>query len=454
MREQLFLKNMIENPEYAKRVIPHLKSEYFQNIGERLVFEAINNHVNKHQALPTLEVIGVDVIESCQNETLIQATAGVLDAMSDPKIKKANTKWLIEKTEQFAQERAVEIAYFKVGEIMTGKDTKLGKGAIPELLKQALTVSFESSIGIDYENDIEKIYDRYHNQGEKIEFHLELLNRITNGGIYKKTLTILMASTGVGKSLNMCDWAANHYRMGKNVLYITLEMAEERITKRIDANLLDIDINEMDKIPKERYIRMAREARKQCTGRFFIKEYPTACANVNHFRALLADLELKKDFKPDIIYVDYLSIATSARITKGSGSYEYVKSIAEELRGLAVEYGIAVVSATQTNRDGAGNSDVELTNTAESWGLPSTADLFLAVSQSEEQAKAGHYLFKQLKNRDGDLYNPNKFLVGIEKSKMRLFDVDGSLETSSKPIPKSTTIAEAAFDEDDMFSLG
>ena len=423
--EVTILSNLISNERYVRKVLPFLKSEYFTTRSYKIIYLEIHEYITNYGSPPSLNALGIE----CQDRTDLseeqyKEIIGVLNGLSD---EKADVDWLIDTTEKWCQERAIYLSLMESVKIADGQDEKRDKGAIPQILSEALGVSFDSHIGHDYVIDAEERYDFYHKREEKIPFDLEFFNRITKGGLPNKTLNIALAGTGVGKSLFMCHCAASTLLQGKNVLYITLEMAEEKIAERIDANLLNVPIQKLIELPKMMFEKKIQKLSKKTQGKLIIKEYPTASAHVGHFKSLLQELALKKSIKPDIIFIDYLNICASQRY-KGSivNSYTYVKAIAEELRGLAVEANVPIVSATQTTRAGFGSSDPDLTDTSESFGLPATADLMFALISTEELESQGRIMIKQLKNRYNDPTSNKKFMIGIDRSKMRLFDVADS----------------------------
>lgn len=426
--EQLILRNLIHNEEYLRKVLPFLKKDYFTDNVERLIFEEISKFTEDYNVPPTLTALQLSVSEKkgITNEEVEETKTYLQTNCSDTE--DSCSDWLTDNTEKFCQEKAIYNSVLESIHILDGKHKTLEKGAIPKLLSDALAVSFNSSVGHDYIENANERYEFYHRVEEKIPFDLDYFNKITKGGLPSKTLNIALAGTGVGKSLFMCHVASSCMTLGKNVLYITLEMAEERIAERIDANLLNVKVDELDKLTKEEYNKKVARVKKNTTGKLIIKEYPTASASVTHFRSLLNELNLKRNFKPDIIFIDYLNICTSARIKHGANinSYTYVKSIAEELRGLAVEYDVPVVSATQTTRSGFSSSDPGLEDTSESFGLPATADLMFALVSSEELEELGQIMVKQLKNRYSDPTMHKRFVVGIDRSKMRLYDIEQS----------------------------
>ena len=427
--EQTILRNLIYNEEYIRKVLPFLKDEYFTDSIEKTIFKELSSFVSKYNTTPTIEAIGLAIKERRNlSDVDVEKSENYLQEIELAKGQESKIQWLIEKSEAFCQERAIYNAVLGSISILDGKDKTNDKGAIPKILSDALSVSFDNSIGHDYLENSDERYDFYHRKEERIPFDLDMFNKITKGGLPIKTLNIALAGTGVGKSLFMCHCAAGNMSMGRNVLYITMEMAEERIAERIDANLLNVSLDDLLELPKETYDRKVASLKSKVTGKLIIKEYPTASASSLHFRTLLNELNLKKSFVPDIIYIDYLNICCSSRIKPGSNinSYTYVKSIAEELRDLAVEFGVPIVSATQTTRSGYGSSDPGLEDTSESFGLPATADMMFALISSEELEGLGQIMVKQLKNRYTDPSQFKRFVVGIDKPKMRLYDIDDS----------------------------
>ncbi len=428
--EQVILKNLIHNEEYLRKVIPFLKSEYFSDRTERLLFDEISSFVSSYNTTPTIEAV-VLAIKEKKNLTDDQV-AKCEDYIHEIEQNKESSKidWLLKQSEIFCQEKAIYNAVLASISILDGKDKAQEKGAIPKILADALGVGFDTNIGHDYLDNADERYEFYHRKEKRIPFDLEFFNKITKGGLPIKTLNIALAGTGVGKSLFMCHVAAGCMVQGKNVLYITLEMAEEKIAERIDANLLNVTVDDLIKLSKEMYDKKVSRVRENTTGKLIIKEYPTASASTVHFRTLLNELHLKRSFMPDIIFVDYLNICASARIKPGASvnSYTYVKAIAEELRGLAVEFGVPIVSATQTTRSGYTNSDPGLEDTSESFGLPATADLMFALITSEELEALNQIMVKQLKNRYSDPTTHKRFAIGIDRSKMKLYDVEQSAQ--------------------------
>ncbi|MAQ91557.1 MAG: DNA primase [Rhodopirellula sp.] len=425
--ELTILSNLINSEKYVRKVLPFLKMDYFQERSHKIIFLEIHEYVNQYDSLPSLNAIAIECQERTDlNEDQFKEILEVLNVLSDDT---ADYDWLIDTTEKWCQERAIYLSLMESVKIADGQDTKRDKGAIPSILSEALGVSFDQHVGHDYVLDAEQRYEFYHRKEAKIPFDLDFFNKITKGGLPNKTLNIALAGTGVGKSLFMCHVAASALLQGKNVLYITLEMAEEKIAERIDANLLNIPIQKLTDLPKVMFDKKIKTLSKKTQGKLIIKEYPTASAHVGHFKSLVSDLALKRSIKPDIIFVDYLNICASQRY-KGSivNSYTYVKAIAEELRGFACECNVPIISATQTTRAGYGSSDVDLTDTSESFGLPATADLMFALISTEELEGMNQIMVKQLKNRYNDLSRNKRFCVGIDRSKMKLYDVEESAQ--------------------------
>ena len=420
--ETTILRNLLFTEEYYRKVVPFLKADYFQEYHEKIVFEEIADFASKYDKIPTQEVLAINLQNRNDlTDDTYQDSLSTVRSLSDEWI---DYEWLLDATEKWCQDRAIYLALMRSIKIADGGDKKISKDAIPGILQEALAVSFDEHIGHSYTEQAEERYDFYHRKEEKVPFDLEKFNFITKGGLSNKTLNIALAGTGVGKSLFMCHAAAAALTQNYNVLYITCEMAEEKIAERIDANLLNVNVKDIVDLPEVIFTSKINEIARKTQGKLIIKEYPTASAHAGHFKALLSDLKLKKDFKPDIIFVDYLNICASVRY-KGAivNSYTYVKAIAEELRGLAVEVGVPIVSATQTTRSGYGNSDPDLTDTSESFGLPATADFMFALISTDELEQQGRLMVKQLKNRYSDLVTSRKFMVGIDRAKMRLFDV-------------------------------
>ena len=426
--EFLILRNLLYNEQYLRKVIPFLKSEYFEDQNQKIVFEEILSFVNQYNQLATKEVLCIEVEKRTDiNDTMFKEIIHLIGCLEDIP---AEFNWVVSTTEKWCRDRAIYLALMESIHIADGKSEKKSPDSIPSILSDALAVSFDNHVGHDYLQDYEQRYEAYHRKEDKIEFDLEYFNKITKGGLPNKTLNIALAGTGVGKSLFMCHVASSVLLQGRNVLYITLEMAEERIAERIDANLLNVPIQSIIDLPKQMFETKVTNLAKKTQGTLIIKEYPTASAHSGHFKSLLNELSLKKSFKPDIIFIDYLNICASSRYKGNSNinSYSYIKAIAEELRGLAVEFNVPIVSATQTTRSGYGNSDVELTDTSESFGLPATADLMFALISTEELEELGQILVKQLKNRYNDPTIYKRFVVGIDRAKMRLYDVEQSAQ--------------------------
>ena len=422
--ETTILRNLVFNEEYSRKVIPFIEPDYFEQRTEKIIFEEITQFIVKYGAAITTEALSIEMenrtdLSEMEVKETRELTAGLNDSPVDH-------QWLLDTTEKWCRDRAIYLALMESIGIADGQDEKKNRDAIPSILSDALAVSFDNHIGHNYLEDYKERYESYHKKEDRIPFDLEYFNKITKGGLPNKTLNVALAGTGVGKSLFMCHMASSVLLNGRNVLYITMEMAEEKIAERIDANLLNVPIQDLVDIPKSSFENKVNNLAKKTQGQLIIKEYPTASAHSGHFKALLNELALKKSFKPDIIFVDYLNICASSRY-KGSAninSYTLVKSIAEELRGLAVEAEVPIVSATQTTRSGYGSSDVDLTDTSESFGLPATADLMFALISTEELEQLGQIMVKQLKNRYNDLSVYKRFIVGIDRAKMRLYDCE------------------------------
>ena len=421
--EFLVLKNLLNNEEYLRKTIPFIKKEYFQDSNQKIVFEEISSFVGEYNETPTKEILTIEIEKRKDiNEDLFKQVGQLINCLDKEPVE---FEWLVDTTEKWCRDRAIYLALLDSISIADGKEDKT-PDAIPSILSDALAVSFDNHIGHDYLQDYEERYESYHRREDKIPFDLEFFNKITKGGLPNKTLNIALAGTGVGKSLFMCHLASSTLLEGRNVLYITLEMAEEKIAERIDANLLNVNIQEISDLPQQMFESKVTNLAQKTQGTLIIKEYPTASAHSGHFKALLSELALKKSFKPDIVFVDYLNICASSRYRGNSNinSYSYIKAIAEELRGLAVESNLPIVSATQTTRSGFGSSDVELTDTSESFGLPATADLMFALISTEELEGLNQILVKQLKNRYNDPTINKRFVVGIDRAKMRLYDCE------------------------------
>lgn len=444
--EETILSYLAFNEKYARKVIPHLNEDLFNWQNEKIVFRLIKKYMDAYNTIPSRETLYIELANV--NDISQQDFDETKNLIGNLKIDDStNLNWLVDQTEIFVQDRSVHNAVRRSIQILNDPINH-SKAVIPKLLQDALGVSFNSAIGHDFIEDAKARYDRLHQYEERVKFNLDYFNRITGGGLPSKTLNCLMASTGVGKSLAMCSMAAGNLMDQRNVLYITLELAEERVAQRIDANLLDVPIQELIDMSKEDYDKKIAELAKSTKGKLIIKEYPTAAANVTHFRHLLDELKIKKNFVPDIVYIDYLNLCNSARVKMGAGanSYTYIKSIAEELRGLAVEFNIPIMTATQANRDAIGSSDMSLTNTSESLGLPMTLDLMVALISTEELEESKQIMVKQLKNRFGDPAMHRKFFIGVNKAKMRLYDVSNE-DDNDTPVMDNTDFGASLFDE-------
>ena len=422
--ETTILRNLIHNEEYSRKVIPFIEPDYFDSRSEKVIFEEITQFIVKYGSAITTEALNIEVENRTDlNESEIKDTRDICNSFNDSPV---DHQWLLDSTEKWCRDRAIYLALMEAIGIADGQDEKKNRDAIPSILSDALAVSFDNNIGHDYLQNYEERYDYYHKKEDKIPFDLEYFNKITKGGLPNKTLNVALAGTGVGKSLFMCHQASSVLLQGRNVLYITMEMAEEKIAERIDANLLNVPIQDLTELPKSTFENKVTNLAKKTQGTLIIKEYPTASAHSGHFKALLNELALKKSFRPDIIFIDYLNICASSRYKSNLSvnSYSYIKAIAEELRGLAVEAEVPIVSATQTTRSGYGSSDVDLTDTSESFGLPATADLMFALISTEELEQLGQIMVKQLKNRYNDPTVNKRFIVGIDRAKMRLYDCE------------------------------
>ena len=431
--ERTALRNLIHNEDYTRKVLPFLKSEYFQDRSERVVFSEIQKFISQYNRRPTKETLQIDLNKRKDlNEDEYKKIVELISSL-DPQ--DVDLEWLVNTTEKFCKDRAVHNAVMEGIHIIDGKDKKHSPEAIPEILRDALSVSFDNAVGHDYLLDIEKRFDYYHKKETRIPFDLDYFNKVTKGGLPTKTLNVALAGSGVGKTLFMCHQAASALAQNKNVLYITMEMAEERIAERIDANLLNISMEDLHMLNKKLFNDKITQLQSKTTGTLIIKEYPTASAGANHYRALVNELALKRTFKPDIIFIDYINICASSRFKAGSNvnSYTYIKAIAEELRGLAVELDVPIVTATQTTRGGFVSSDIGLEDTSESFGLPATADFMFALISSEELEKAGQMLVKQLKNRYNDPTLNRKFIIGVDRARMKLFDIEQQAQNLIQP---------------------
>jgi len=442
--ETTILRNLVFNENYSRKVIPFIQPNYFEQKTEKVVFQEVVNFIVKYGSAITIEALNIEVENRTDlTEGEIKEIRDITKSLTDFPV---DDQWLLDTTEKWCRDRAIYLALMESIHIADGNDEKQNRDAIPSILSNALAVSFDNHVGHDYLQNYEERYDFYHRQEDKIQFDLDYFNKITKGGLPNKTLNIALAGTGVGKSLFMCHVASSVLLQGRNVLYITMEMAEERIAERIDANLLNVPIQQLIDLPKQMFDKKINTISKKTQGTLIIKEYPTASAHSGHFKALLNELALKKSFRPDIIFIDYLNICASSRYRQGGSinSYSYIKAIAEELRGLAVEANVPIVSATQTTRSGYGSSDVELTDTSESFGLPATADLMFALISTEELEQLGQLMVKQLKNRYNDLSVYKRFIVGIDRAKMRLYDCE---QTAQKDILDSGQEEEYDYEE-------
>jgi len=422
--ETTILRNLVFNEDYSRKVIPFIQPTYFEQRTEKIIFQEIVHFIVKYGSSITIEALNIEVENRTDlNESEIKESREICNSLNDSPV---DHQWLLDSTEKWCRDRAIYLALMESISIADGQDDKQNRDAIPSILSDALAVSFDNNIGHDYFENFKERYDFYHTKEDKTPFDLEYFNKITKGGLPNKTLNIALAGTGVGKSLFMCHVASSVLLQGRNVLYITMEMAEEKIAERIDANLLNVPIQDLTELPKSSFENKVTKLAAKTQGSLIIKEYPTASAHSGHFKALLNELALKKSFRPDIIFIDYLNICASSRYKSGMSvnSYSYIKAIAEELRGLAVEAEVPIVSATQTTRSGYGSSDVDLTDTSESFGLPATADLMFALISTEELEQIGQIMVKQLKNRYNDPTVNKRFIVGIDRAKMRLYDCE------------------------------
>jgi replicative DNA helicase len=429
--ETTILRNLVHNEEYSRKVIPFIEPTYFDQRSEKVIFEEIVHFIIKYGSAITKEALNIEVENRTDlNESEVKETREICNSLNDSLV---DQQWLVDTTEKWCRDRAIYLALMESIHIADGNDEKKNRDAIPSILSDALAVSFDNNIGHDYLQNYEERYAYYHKKENRLEFDLDFFNKITNGGVPNKTLNIFLAGTNVGKTLAMCHMASSFLLQSKNVLYITMEMAEEEIAKRMDANMLNVPINQLDDLPKSIFTNKASQLVEKTKGTLIIKEYPTASAHSGHFKALLNELALKKSFKPDVIFIDYINICASSRFRSGmnANSYTIIKSIAEELRGLAVEFDVPIFSATQTTRSGFSSSDVEITDTSESFGLPATADFLVALISTEELEQLGQIMVKQLKNRYGDKSIYKRFVIGIDRAKMRLYDCE---QTAQKDI--------------------
>ena len=444
--ELTLLRNLIHDEDFLRKVLPFIKEDYFEERVEKIIFQEIASFALEYDKVLTPEILSIEIQNREDlSEQEFKDAANTVDILRE---KETHTQWLLDTVEKWCRDRAIYLALMESISIADGKDSKKTRDAIPSILSDALAVSFDNHIGHDYLEDYEQRYESYHKKEDKIPFDLDYFNKITKGGLPNKTLNVALAGTGVGKSLFMCHFASSVLLQGKNVLYITLEMAEERIAERIDANLLNVNIKDIVDLPRPIFENKVSNLAKKTQGSLIIKEYPTASAHSGHFKALLNELALKKSFRPDIIFIDYLNICASSRYRGAIGvnSYSYIKAIAEELRGLAVEAEVPIVSATQTTRSGYSSSDVDLTDTSESFGLPATADLMFALISTEDLEGLGQIMVKQLKNRYNDPTLNKRFVVGIDRAKMRLYDCEqsegGDLLDSGQDIPITNDTAD------------
>ena len=429
MIEQTVLSNLIFNEDYYRKVYPYIKPEYFDDGSLKKIFDTYSNYVDEYKEPPSVEALKISLDKRKDlNEDSYKTIMSTVDNLA--RDNDTNFDWLVKETEKFCQDKDLFNSIRKAILIMDGEDKDNDKGSIPELLSQSLGISFDSSVGHDFIDDADARYDFYHRKEERLPFDIDMLNKITKGGLPRKSMTVLLATTGGGKSLVKCHAAASYLMTGKNCLYITMEMAEERIAERIDANMMDVTLDELKLLPRDVYQKRMERIKSKCTGKLVVKEYPTGSAHVGHFRHLLNELKMKKNFAPDVIFIDYLNICASSRVkgAAAANSYTLVKSIAEEVRGLAMEYNCAVVTSSQFNRDGYGNSDVDLTNTSESMGITHTADCIIGLITTEELDGLGQLMMKQLKNRWNDLSYYRRFVVGIDRSKMQIYDLEESAQ--------------------------
>ena len=450
--EYTILSNLFYKEDYARKVLPFLKEDYFVERSEQIIFNTVFDFITKYNNIPTKDSILIEVNNRKDiNDTEHTKIKEYISAVDN---KETDEQWLLDTTEKWCKDRAVHNAVLSGIKILDGKDKKQTPEAIPSILSDALAVSFDNHVGHDYIEDAEARYDWYHTKEKRFKFDLEYMNRITKGGVPAKTLNIALAGTGVGKSLFMCHMASNFLTEGQNVLYITLEMAEERIAERIDANLLDVSMDDLHVMPKDLYDNKMKKISDKTYGKLIIKEYPTASAHSGHFKALIDELSLKKSFKPDVIFIDYLNICASSRFKGGNvGSYFYIKAIAEELRGLAVEFNVPIFSATQTTRTGFTSSDIGLEDTSESFGLPATADFMFALISNEELEQLGQMKVKQLKNRYNDPSVNRSFILGVDRAKMRLYDVGQSAQNIVDSNQQKVETKEVAYDKFSDFKV-
>lgn len=431
MLERTILSNLIYNEEFCRKVFPYIKEEYFDEVSVKKIFSTFQEYVEEYKAPPSIEALKISIDRRKDlNENSFKEINTVIDELKIDE--KTNLEWLQSETERFCQDKDLYNSIRKAILILDGQDKEYDKGAIPKLLSDSLGISFDTNIGHDFLEDFESRYDFYHRKEERLEFDIDLLNLITKGGLPRKSMTVLLATTGGGKSLVKCHHAATSLMYGKNVLYITMEMAEEKIAQRIDANLLDVTLDELAEMPRDVYEKKIARVKSKTPGKLIIKEYPTGSAHAGHFRHMLNELKMKKNFVPDIIFIDYLNICASSRVkgAAAANSYTLVKSIAEEIRGLAMEFNVPIVTSSQFNRSGYDNSDVDLTNTSESMGITHTADAIFALITSEELEQMGQLMIKQLKNRWGDLSYYRRFVIGVDRSKMKLYNLEDKAQNN------------------------
>lgn len=436
--EDVIFSNLLYNEEYSRKTIPFLKAEYFHDAVENKIYTTIHDYILKYNSVPTKEALLIDLSNvKGLSESQFTIAKEKITGLTEPST--ADFAWVLDKTEEFCKDKAIYNGIMQSIKILDDSTGNLSRGAIPQIMSDALAVSFDTSIGHDYIDDADSRYDFYHNSEEnRIAFDIDKLNDITNGGLPRKTLNMLLASTGVGKSMAMCHMAAANIMNGYNVLYITLEMSQEKIAERIDANLLDVEINSIKDLDKSEFDLKVERVKSKSPGKLVIKEYPTSSASAANFRHLLNELKLKKNFVPDVIYIDYLNICASARVkNSNANSYTINKSIAEELRGLAVEFNVVLISATQTTRNGANNSEIEITDTSESFGVPASCDLLIALISTPELEELFQIMIKQLKNRYNDINKNNKFVVGIDRGRMRMYNVENTAHHGLISSPQS-----------------
>ena len=455
MIEKTVLSHLLFNEDYYRRVYPYIKSEYFDDTNLKKIFDTYSTYVDEYREPPSVEALKITLDNrKDMNEDSYQQVMSTVDELNVDTT--TDFDWLVNQTEKFCQDKDLFNSIRKAILIMDGEDQQNDKGSIPELLSQSLSISFDTSIGHDFIDDAESRYEFYHRKEERMPFDIDLLNKVTKGGLPRKSMSVLLATTGGGKSLVKCHMAANYLMQGKNVVYITMEMAEERISERIDANLMDVTLDELKMLPRDVYEKRINRIKSKATGKLIVKEYPTGSAHAGHFRHLLNELKMKRGFQADVIFIDYLNICASSRVkgAAAANSYTLVKSIAEEIRGLAMEFNAAIVTSSQFNRDGYGNSDVDLTNTSESMGITHTADCILGLISSEELDNLGQLMIKQLKNRWGDLGYYRRFVVGIDRAKMQIYDLEDSAQNGigqGQSVANTTPKPSVSFDDGPAF---